>query len=456
MMADFIEITLPITEHAGAVLATAFGVAVMSFLVWLILDELDKEPRKPITFLIALGWVLAPVWLFLLAGTLWQLWLMMSGLDNDLKGSGLGTGALIAAMLGAPFVIWGTVLKQRTVDFQKEGHITDRINKAVEQLGAEKTVKYHYKGKSGNLRYNEKKNEETGKMEQDFNNPVFIEETVPNIEVRIGAILSLERIAQDSTRYDNGRDHVRVMEILCAYVRGNAPVNSKKPEEHKTEESTPRIDIQTLFDVLKRRSGEQIAIEARQKYRLNFEGSDLRGVNFTNGKFAGAIFYSCNLQYAVLRNADFSGARLQGCSLNYVDFWDADLTGAILDYCLLDQPEPQAGSRNTTLGFARSTRGVSFAAAKIPALDSLMENKGRTFGTRDTVLNGDYDDDRNAAKQKDEFAERGLEHPNVYDESDSWQLFRFWSPFDSRDGMTPFLRSKLYEHYGISGWPYFD
>jgi hypothetical protein len=40
--------------------------------------------------------------------------------------------------------------------------------------------------------------------------------TEPNIEVRIGAILSLERIAQDSTRYDNGRDHVRVMEILCA------------------------------------------------------------------------------------------------------------------------------------------------------------------------------------------------------------------------------------------------
>jgi len=48
-----------------------------------------------------------------------------------------GAGALITALLGAPFLIWGTVLKHQTVMFQKEGHMTDRINKAVEQLGAE-------------------------------------------------------------------------------------------------------------------------------------------------------------------------------------------------------------------------------------------------------------------------------------------------------------------------------
>lgn len=51
-----------------------------------------------------------------------------------------GAGALITALLGAPFLIWGTVLKHQTVMFQKEGHMTDRINKAVEQLGAEKEV----------------------------------------------------------------------------------------------------------------------------------------------------------------------------------------------------------------------------------------------------------------------------------------------------------------------------
>lgn len=54
------------------------------------------------------------------------------------SGPNLGAGALIAALLGAPFVIWGTVLKYQTVRFQKEGHITERISQAVEQLGAEK------------------------------------------------------------------------------------------------------------------------------------------------------------------------------------------------------------------------------------------------------------------------------------------------------------------------------
>jgi hypothetical protein len=85
--------------------------------------------------------------------------------------------------------------------------MTDHINKAVEQLGAEKTVKL--------LRIVDG----TG---------TTVEEISPKLEVRFGAILSLERIAQDSTNHDKGRDHVRVMEILCAYVRENAPASGAK------------------------------------------------------------------------------------------------------------------------------------------------------------------------------------------------------------------------------------
>lgn len=119
--------------------------------------------------------------------------------------AGLGTGGLIVALLGAPFLIWSTVLKHQTLRYQKEGHITDRINKAVEQLGVEKTVKV-----------------------PSADGDKSIERSERNIEVRIGAILSLERIAQDSTKHDKGRDHVRVMEILCAYIRENAPAAGAK------------------------------------------------------------------------------------------------------------------------------------------------------------------------------------------------------------------------------------
>ncbi|WP_299838813.1 pentapeptide repeat-containing protein [uncultured Paracoccus sp.] len=143
--------------------------------------------------------------LFLLA--LGSALVVLGGILTGGEGS-LGAGALIVAILSAPFLIWGTWIKHRTLGFQKEGHLTDRLAKAVEQLGAEKTVKKI--------------------VENDDGNPVTRETTEPNLEVRIGGLLSLERIAQDSVAYDKGRDHVRVMEIICAYIRNNAPANIAK------------------------------------------------------------------------------------------------------------------------------------------------------------------------------------------------------------------------------------
>jgi hypothetical protein len=50
--------------------------------------------------------------------------------------------------------------------------------------------------------------------------------TEPNLEVRIGSIYALERIARDSDR-----DHIQIMEIVCAYVRKNSPVQTLEPRE---------------------------------------------------------------------------------------------------------------------------------------------------------------------------------------------------------------------------------
>ena len=216
MTHDPITLSLPVSAYQLGVIATALGIALLTGLIALILSEQGRNrPRDPATVLAAFAWAMVPVWLVTFAATLWQVWQLLTGAPTVLIGPGsLGAGALIAALLGAPFVVWGTVLKQRTVDFQKEGHITDRITSAVEQLGAEKTVK---KG---------------GK-----------ESTEPNIEVRIGAILSLERIAQDSTRYDKGRDHVRVMEILCAYIRENSRARPPRdPWRKRHEDARQRWD----------------------------------------------------------------------------------------------------------------------------------------------------------------------------------------------------------------------
>ncbi|MBT52898.1 MAG: hypothetical protein CMF72_05795 [Mameliella sp.] len=376
---EWITVTLPLTATGAKVLLASAGLALGAGLVWLMLnapDRGDKRRNLLTDWLTALGWVLLPVWFVLLGGTLWHLWLLFSGMDSFLDNVGFGMGAVVAAFLGGPFVIWGAVLKQQTVEFQKEGHITDRISKAVEQLGSEKTVK-----------------DADG------------ERTVRNIEVRIGGLLSLERIAQDSTRYDKGRDHVRVMEILCAYVRENAkaddaeiswrerwekacegaadtpPMSEQDFLKHvvgdpagqledyigipatklwANSRPSPHADIQLALTIIGRRSAAQKVVEARwpdaessqtawvfspeaqargatiahletyKGYRL-----DLRKANLQKLDLKGLDFSGAKLDYSRLDGADLRSSRFVGCLLLHSGLIGADLSDADISFSWL-------------------------------------------------------------------------------------------------------------------------
>lgn len=174
------ETTLPIAPEHFWMGAALVGLLALSALIYWALEVTGRDYRRPSWEDIPESWrgvaiLLGLLWLGLfgltVAAAYTGVWQMIH--PNEVEGakevSGLGFGTMLAAMLGAPFVIWGTVLKHRTVTFQKEGHITDRINKAVEMLGAEKTVKRREVAEDGTV--------------------TTAEETVPNIEVRIGAIL---------------------------------------------------------------------------------------------------------------------------------------------------------------------------------------------------------------------------------------------------------------------------
>ena len=325
--------------------------------------------------------------------------------DPASNGPNLGAGALIAALLGAPFLIWGTIIKQRTWETQKEGHITDRISKAVEQLGAEKTVK---------------------KLTQDGQT---VETTEPNIEVRIGGLLSLERIAQDSIAYDKGRDHVRVMEILCAYVRENSmardpqvslreryenstiPTGPNDPpltdqqfmerhgiplsddlEDHIGIESLRhwaltlpklRTDVQQALDIIGRRDADQRRIEARWgkdaspdaewvfdhepppipiRYHVSPpEGAEMASHNKKLDAWKTLIegyrgyrldLTGANLQAADLKGANLSGAKLGDAKLDGADLRDARMEGADLSFAQM----VYAGLQNARLSGADLTR----------------------------------------------------------------------------------------------------
>ena len=64
----------------------------------------------------------------------------------------LGVGALIVGLLGAPFLVWNTWIRHRTLGFQKEGHLTDRLAKAVEQLARKRSSRRSLPGRMASRR----------------------------------------------------------------------------------------------------------------------------------------------------------------------------------------------------------------------------------------------------------------------------------------------------------------
>src|SRR5829696_7906628 len=86
---------------------------------------------------------------------------------------------------------------QRTLKLTEQGQITERFTRAIDQLGAT--------------------DETTGK---------------PRLEIRLGGIYALERIARDSPE----RDYSTVMEVLTAYVRENT--QAPGPSEGSSDEAS--------------------------------------------------------------------------------------------------------------------------------------------------------------------------------------------------------------------------
>lgn len=266
---------------------------------------------------------------------------------------------VLGALIALPITINRLILTRRQTDTVEQGHITDRINKAVEGLGAEKQVNRLGRNRTyinGLVRETEFEWRDTDfALPDGAVIPKQIEEqpvekwenvtlTQPNLEVRIGAIYALERIAQDSDR-----DHVQIMEILCAYIRQNAPVNTAQPFEidslnHTPEVykylpggSKPRVDIQAAVSVIGRRKTEQVALELSRGYRLDLRGVNFQNVDFGCGNWRKAIFDlsildQANLENAKLENASFKYCRFENAFFKKTALGDVSANGAQFRY----------------------------------------------------------------------------------------------------------------------------
>jgi len=514
--------TLPLPPFITLVL----GILLATALLYGALSLMRRNLEAPMWEGFGTGWVaiiviLGLVWLGLFGLTVAAVFSGAWQAILDPTTATIGLGGLTAALLGAPFLIWGTILKHQTVRWQKEGHMTDRISKAVEQLGAEKKVDRIGRpvtvltGKQRKLVYlvdDEKewvlppRSKITKRtIRESFleeRNDVFVgvhldvatweeertfiewrgegisvgeseavdaigawqvfSETVPNLEVRIGAILSLERIAQDSTTHDKGRDHVRVMEILCAYIRNNAPASDLTPRTPPFDIKWSGIDIQTAIDVLRRRTPDQVDLEKVQRFRLNLRGSDLSGADFTKGLFAGADMSLCRIECTDFSDCDLRGVTMIHSMLHCPLFFRADIAGLHLNYANVSKLEIG--------GFLSSERfSIFFEGAKIEPAIITTKCSENYLGSMDTSVHASYARifrlGMEVSRARLEYAAQtaklngriqALYKGHSAEDIEGAKMFEHWLPHHSQELVVSPLRNAFIDKHGLRGWPYDD
>ena len=157
--------------------------------------------------------------------------------------------------------------------------MTDRFAKAVEQLGSEE------------------------------------------LNVRIGATYSLERIAKDSLK-----DYWTIMEVLTAFVRNKSPLPKDWKPDLKQQLADITTDVQSALTVIGRREVRH----AREDEILSLQRTNLSGAILIKTNFSGAFLLLANLSGATLLLANLEGANLFNAELEGANLGGANLGGAYL------------------------------------------------------------------------------------------------------------------------------
>lgn len=191
----------------------------------------------------------------------------------------LGAGLFAAGAL--LYTARNLTLSRRTFQLTEQGQVTDRYTKAIEQLGSDK------------------------------------------LDVRIGGIYALERVARDSAR-----DHPPVMAVLAAFIREHSrePLDRLEPGAEMPEppEPTTRPDVQAAVTVIGRR------VRAYDIRPIDLTGAALIRADLQDADLSGALLYGAQLTRANLTGANVNFADLTGAYLTQADLTDAHLVEANL------------------------------------------------------------------------------------------------------------------------------
>lgn len=276
---------------------------------------------------------------------------MLASESENLRNYLLSLGAL----LGVPFIIWRTLIAAQQAAINRESLYTQLFTSGVERLGAEKVVKVLdrkllYKKKNGEWERDDEGKlipavRPDGKPLEELHS---YERTETNIEVRLGAVYALERVAQDSKR-----DSRPIVETLAAYVRnvaknqdGEAPASDEMPlPGHRPDVQAALEVIGRLNSFIERRHIDLSSTDlsfydvSGDMKKVDFSNSILNGGHIKNVSFDGAKFNNSqisilNIEFSSFLNAKFIQANLiinecLNCSFKSAKFFSVHIEDSL-------------------------------------------------------------------------------------------------------------------------------
>ncbi|ONH54595.1 hypothetical protein CcI49_29970 [Frankia sp. CcI49] len=169
-----------------------------------------------------------------------------------------------------------------------------------------------------------------------------------SLDIRLGGIYALERIAHDSTA-----DQRTVVEVLSAFVREHTGTGDPPPPR-------PTTDVQAALTVLGRLP------HRRGIPRADLTGAHLVGANLIGANLTSAQLGGVNLARADLISANLSGARLTMANLTGALLHGANLTGAgLFAVNLTDARLPMADLTRAELVAANLTGAWELTAQQV-------------------------------------------------------------------------------------------
>ncbi len=198
---------------------------------------------------------------------------------------------LFATIVGGLLLLYGVYQTHKRDRVAEQGHITDRFTKAIDQLGSDK------------------------------------------LEIRVGAIHALGRIAVDSPR-----DYWPIMDTLTTVIRLRAPSLGDQNRSQSELWRDPDVDValQVVWRAVPPK-GERGRVDLSQTnlYRANLSGAHFRWAYLPAADLTEALVRRGDLRNAVMMHVraiqtDLAEAHLEGAQLIGVQLLGANLSKAHL------------------------------------------------------------------------------------------------------------------------------